>query len=415
MRKRLRNRLAEMFIAGGMLCPAAGTAVSQPVPTGDGSAAAAQILARATAAVAAQTVRPESFRKAGDPDDTGALQAALDTGKSVLLSDNHVYQISHVLIMRTGQRLSGSGPHTVLRATAAWPPPPRSGNGYTVVSNLHYSAPTTTDRGLIVENLAIDGSAVTGPNGGFHGIGFRQAADVVVRNVTCTNVGDCTAFEATTDTLVTDSAASGVTNVAFDHWEGPRNAIVTRSVVHVAPRGDGVMFTGAAGTWTTQRDRSGGHDVASHIQVYGPALAGVIANVLTPGSSLTDVTFEDCHIDLQNGPGSHGIVIAGNITNSRIDHAVIENLNGGDAIAVTRDQWNTPDTVTISNSRVANARTSERNVAPVVALGRHHRVVNVEITGGDYPYAVWTNDRSTTVDSHIAPGKHGGILLRPPP
>src|SRR5262249_32477511 len=109
MKRPPRNSAAQIFVLGGMLCLAAGAAMSQTVPTGDGSAAAAEILARASAAVAATTVRPEDFRKAGDRDDTSALQAALDTGKSVLLSDNRVYQVSHVLIMRPGQRLSGGG------------------------------------------------------------------------------------------------------------------------------------------------------------------------------------------------------------------------------------------------------------------------------------------------------------------
>jgi hypothetical protein len=375
---------------------------------------ASQILARAERGVSRQFVRPEEFRRPEDPDDTRSLQAALDTGQSVQLQDNHVYEISHVLLMRTGQRLAGVGPGTELRAAATWAPPAPTGNDYTLISNVSYAAGSSTDHSLIVENLTIDATSIRRSNGGFHGIGFRQASDIVVRNVICRNIGDCTAFESTTNSLVSDSAATGVTNVGFDHWEGPHNAVVMRSTVHVAKGGDGVMFTGGAGAWTSRRDRSGGHLVASDIHVYGPASAGVTANILTPGSSLTDVSFLNCFVDAQNSRDTSGIIITGNVTNSRIDHVIVQNLNGGQAIAVTPDKWHDPGEVTISNAWITNARVSARNVAPVVALGRGHRLTNVNIESGAYNFAFWFDDPSTSVDGHYKPGADGGVLYRSP-
>jgi hypothetical protein len=79
-----------------------------------------------------------------------------------------------------------------------------------------------------------------------HGIGIRKSRDIVVYNIACERIGDCTPFQADEDYIVRDSLAIGVTNAGFDNREGPRNGTVRHTRTYCAKGATGVMFTGAS-------------------------------------------------------------------------------------------------------------------------------------------------------------------------
>jgi hypothetical protein len=372
-----------------------------------------QILARVNAAVARDTASPDEFRKPGDADDTNSIQAALDTGKSVVLRAKREYVVSRPLRMHSAQRLAGAGPETVLKARNGWMHPAGAErNTFSLITNAGYLETTPHDRSLMVENLSIDASAIGRANGAFHGIGFRQARDVVVRNVHCHRIGDCTAFEATNGTVVVDSDATEVTNVGFDHWEGPVNAVVARVRIEALETGTGVMFTAAAGRWTTHRNRDGHNLIASDVTVTGPMLAGIVANVLTPGGGLSNVTIEDSTVDPASHLNASGIMLSGNITASTVRNVIIENIRGGIPIGIRPNDGQRPQNITVHNMHISNVFLGTRNPAVVVALGRGHTLSGIVITGGSYRYGVWIDDPSTHVVGDIRAGSQGRVLFK---
>jgi hypothetical protein len=387
-----------------------GMQVSIAVGSPDSLPSATAISAQALANVSNTSVHPRFTGDGHSADDTDAIQAALDTGHSVLLPANHTYLISRTLIMHGGQRLAGEGAGVVLSAKRGWVRPVGKPNGYQLLSNVGYSSTDLSDTGLVVENLTIDASEITHGNKGFHGIGFRRARDVLIRSINCVNIGDCTAILASDGTLVPDSSAKGITNVGFDHWDGPQNAMVTNVTVYVAAGGDGVMFTAASSA--PNYGRSGRNLVASGAQVYGPMGVGVTANILASGGSLHNLLIENCLVDVQGNRDSPAIIINGNISDGVIRGVSVLNLNGGQAVALTPDNWGVPGNIVISNVLVLNPATSLRNVAPIVALGRGHYIVNSTIVGGSYNYPVWIDDDSTVVDGQFRNGLRGGILKR---
>lgn len=370
------------------------------------------VAARVAQGVAAKTVSPAAFRTATDPDDTRSIQAALDTGHSVVLEPHRVYVIAHTVLMRPNQRLSG-GKGTVLKAKAGWVRPrPPDRNGYTMISNAGYLSDELADSTLMVEGMTLDGTAITYAVGAFHGIGFRRARDVVVRGVHCIDMGNCTAMEASDGTLVTDSSAEGITNVAFDHWEGPRNATVRNVRVVGRNNGTGVMFTAGAGVWTQQRVRRGGNVMATGVEVRGSMLAGVVANVLSNGSGLSGVHFADIDIDTSHRRGASGVVITGDVSDVTIEDVVIANIEMGMAIGVRPDRWGRPRNVRVRDAVIRNASTGPSNF-PVTALGEGHLLERIRFEGGSYRYAIWTDDPATRVIGPVRPGEAGAILHRP--
>lgn len=357
-------------------------------------------------------VRPEEFRQPGDPDDTLSLQRAAATGRTVALADGKVYTICATI---PGKRFIGLGTGATIAACRTWPAPPKDMPVFPVyafLANPNWGAAEITDSDIVVENITFDGSNITFSNGGFHAVSIRRAQRVLASRLTCRNVGDCTAFLGNRETVVRDSSATGITNVAFDHWEGPVDALVERTRSVCAEKtpdtlGVGVMFTGAS---TDLMDRAGANLVSRRNHVSGPCTVGINANILSKGSSLSNVVSDGDSVDIGGHHGS-GIIFTGNIRGGVIRNARIRDCNGGQGIAVTPDSAEpatkggsgTPSNIRVVSPVVVDCVVGDVNVAPYVMLGTGNALRGAVLRGGRYPRSVWTDSPDTPVELRVEP------------
>lgn len=134
---------------------------------------------------------------------------------------------THVLCMRG----------TVFQPTASY------GATKFVLSNVNYAAGSIIDHDIIIEDCTFD--MTKQDNGGFHAIDIRMTQHVQVLRPNCIKGGDCTAMEATDDTVVADGNATKMLNACWDHWDAPTHGVV---------RG-GEMLNGRHGECWPSRDR----------------------------------------------------------------------------------------------------------------------------------------------------------------
>jgi len=375
-----------------------------------------QTLAVAASDLAALPVHPEAFRQANDRDDARSINQALTTGERVQLAAGKKYYICSPLVLHSGQELFG-GAGTWIVACPNWyaingsSPPNKK-----LIRNEHWDAVLIEDSGLSVHDIGIDGSNLPAAvNGMIHGIGIRKSRDIVVYNIACERIGDCTAFQADEDYIVRDSLATGVTNAGFDNWEGPRNGTVRHTRTYCAKGGTGVMFTGAS---TDLKATSGSNLTSEGNEVYGPCTAAIMFNNLSFGSSLTKIRSIDDRVDAQ-ATGSYGIVIQGDVVAGEVINAIVSNTSTGQAISIRPERYPegvaTPSRIEITGAVLTNDSTSSENVAPVTVFGTDNRIVNVRLHGGRYQYAIQTNDRLLHADGSIDPGTRGAIKIQPDP
>jgi hypothetical protein len=129
----------------------------------------------------------------------------------------------------------------VFVAMQAW----SRGAPFFLLENRNHNAHTITDHDIAIANCGFDAMAQN--HAGFHAINIRMARHVRVSDVRCSGGGDCTAMMATDDTLVENSAARGMLNACWDHWEAPSNGIVRGGFCSTARRGSGLFITGGGG------------------------------------------------------------------------------------------------------------------------------------------------------------------------
>jgi hypothetical protein len=332
----------------------------------------------------------EDYRLLDDPDETLSLQRAGATGRMVSLLEGKTYSICASIPL---QGLTAPGKGATIKACGNFAQVPgERENLYSFVTNPNWSAPSIVDTHIHISNITFDATNIRN-KGAFHAIEIRSVRDIVIDHVTCLNVGDCTALQADDNTIVSHSRAYGIRNVGFDHWEGPRNALLLDSVAYCGRGGDGVMFTAAGTSGLSAR---GGSLVARNIEVVGPCLVGVDINTLGLASGLEDVTLENISIDQQHGNGL-GIRITGNTVRVNILNPIIKNLDGGQAVAVVPDRFGAPSEVVISHPLLTMINTSNVNVAAIALLGARNKLIQPAVSGV-YPYLVWLNDNSTLIE-----------------
>ena len=350
-------------------------------------------------------VRPELFKLYSDSDDTRSIQTAARTGLTVRLQEGKSYTLCESI---SGGRFVGEGRGArIVACKSGFRGLDRPG-GNSFIHNPNWNASEVTDRDLLIENIDFDGINIGPNNGTFHAIKFRMARSILVNVVTCHNVGDCTAFQADVDSHVRNSWAENISNVGFDHWEGPQDASVEYSTVAsckgTAPQA-GIMFTG---TSTSHRDRKGANLLSTHNRVIGAECAsGIQANVLSAGSTLTNVVSSHDTVDMAGGAGV-GIFLTGKIVGGRIDDAELFGGTSNFALATTGDGISgSPSYIRVTKVHIYNWKTDSKNIAPLVILGAHNVVTQTEVAGGSYPYAVRTNDSTTTVTGSFFAGAKG--------
>jgi hypothetical protein len=338
------------------------------------------------------------------------------TGKSVQLDAGRKYYICSPLVIHSRQEFYG-GAGTWLIVCGEWStvngsdPPNKK-----IIRNEHWGAASIEDRDLSIHDIGIDGSKLPNPvNGMTHAIGIRKTRGIVVYHITCKNIGDCTAFQADANYVVSDSLATGVTNAGFDNWEGPKNGTVKHTRSYCAKGGTGVMFTGAS---TELEPTSGSNLISDNNEVYGPCTAGIMFNNLSAGSSLANIKSLNDHVDAQ-GSDSYGIVVQGKVVKGLILNALVSNTSTGQALSVRPERYptatETPSEIAIVNAVLSNDSTSSSNIAPITVFGKDNTILNTQLSGGRYDYAIQTSDRSLKADRHVQPGVYGTIKLQPEP
>lgn len=366
-------------------------------------------------------VRPEQYKLASDPDDTLSFQRAAATGRLLQLKDGSTYTVCAAIgvsrgVLGVGATIKPCTNFTYPRTTAiivttgetrSVPQQPLDSIFY----NVNWSAPALTDNNLVFRGFTIDarGTSVVG-DGEFIPISVRMATNVLVDGVTCYGGGDCTAFQATDGTAIINSSAYLFQNAGFDHWEGPRNALVQNNTVVCAPRRNGgtagadggIMFS-AAGTFLA--DKQGANLTSRGNRISGGCNSGLFVNVLSPGSSLTNVTSEGDQIDATGNASMAGVIFDGNVKGGRITALTALNGNGPNAVLLRQDEAGSgkPSDVLVDGARVSNWTTASANYSPFTLFGTGHMLTNTILKGGTNSTSVATDSATTVVSGTFNP------------
>jgi hypothetical protein len=335
----------------------------------------------------------------GSADDTAALQAAAqaipDSG-GILSVPAGRFRITSTILLKSGTTLMGRGATIVAGTPWRVLPARRPGRspGRALVSNVNVAADEITDHDITVDGLYFEYPGP--PNGNAHAVNFRKVRGVVVTNCHFSGGGNGTAFLACENTEVSHCTSRGTINCAYDHWEGPRAALV-HNCTAICAGGYGILFTGV-GT-EPEDDEVGSNLRAIGNRIENPEQAGIWACSLSRGSALSDVTLSDNTVLIAHTAAS-GIGATGNIRNLTITGNTVEGTRGGNAIFVRPDRWNHARLFQIVGNKLIDCETSDRNIALIQALGEHAVVKDNEATGGRYPSLVWTDDPHAQLEAN---------------
>lgn len=383
--------------------------------SGDGSGVSVTpmpgMIARALSiTIADLPVRPEQYKLASDPDDTLSFKRAAATGRTIGLQDGKTYILCAAVPVL---RVIGLGGGATVKACPGFP----YGSGPTAEPyqsffyNPNWFASVLTDDKLLISNITFDGTDIPangahGSTGEFHALKFRMARNILVDNVHCIKVGDCTAFQATDRTIVRNSTAYFVTNGGFDHWEGPTNALVEGSTIACDPTTAseaGIMFSGASSTL--------GNKQAVNVTSRGNRILGggcktaVFFNQLSSGSSTVNAVSENDTVDAAGNATAGGIIMEGNIQGGRITGFTALNGNGPTAISLRQDAAGSgkPQDILIDGPRAYNWTTASANYSPFTLFGAGHMLTNAILKGGTNATSVATDSATTVVSGTFTP------------
>ena len=242
-------------------------------------------------------------------DATKQLQSMLDKAAGGTLQvPAGTYYLSSTLRIASNTTLRAHGARFVAAST-----------GFAIFKNVNFEVSFGSekiDHDITFEGGTYDyGSFADGTN---HAISIRMARNIIVRDAFFFGGNDATAMLASQNTVVENCHAYGNNNVAYDHWEGPREATVRNCFAYVqGPYAVGIMFTGVGSPGT--------HLTASHAnfennQIYGsnkdPTGPGIIINADGAGCSTEYTRIVANRIANTGG----GIVISGQGENHELRH-----------------------------------------------------------------------------------------------
>jgi hypothetical protein len=173
----------------------------------------------------------------GTRDCTAELQSALiEASGHVLVVPPGNYRLSATLRIAGGTTLRAHGARFFTTASA----------GFNFFNNRNFEAPygaVKIDHNIVFEGGTYDYGLLN--DGSTHAIAMRMAADIVVRDALFLGGNDATAMLASQSTIVENCRAFGQNNCAYDHWEGPQDAVVRGCHAFIRGRNaNGILFTG---------------------------------------------------------------------------------------------------------------------------------------------------------------------------
>lgn len=292
--------------------------------------------------------------------------------------------IERTILIKTGTRVTGSaGARIIPVATGSFTPISDAvvgGTVFTVFANTNCFAGTITDVNITFENLKI--GPVNAVNFGGFGIFIRKAQNVKVINCTGQYMNEMATFLASKDTRVEGCKASNLTIAAFDHWEGPLNAVVTNCTVYDSPHA--VLFNSEA----TIGDAA---HLASNLVVENGEFIRCSSGAIyvaplnaNDGSTIKTVKLIHNHIN-QDAQAYPGIVVASSSDVTILDNT-IEGVAAANIITIGAESASFPSAkFYIDRNTFLNCTIGTNTY--IVALGTEghiegNRTVNSTATGG---------------------------------
>ena len=304
---------------------------------------------------------------------------------------------------------------------------------YAVFVNSGYAIPAKREEGFTFSDFVIGpiSGQVTFDYKGFqsktwngHLIRIHRANKIRIERVIFRNAADGTAFTDSSDTIVRRCSALNMSNVAFDHWFGGGHHVVQDC--HIQSCQWGVLVTGEG---TYGEDAVQRHVRIENVRVVGAGQAAIMANCLSPRSSVTDFQVTNCQID---GAGvvvddrhriyGCGIVGHGDIRNALVRQNTLKNMNGN-PIQFQEESYDSygiesrpPSGCVIVGNRLIDCTPIRRDGSPgslIVLRGPHHRVTDNQSIRGTYDFAVDASYEATAVSGNrMSPGQKGLYKLQ---
>lgn len=247
----------------------------------------------------------------GSADSTSQIQAAMTAAAGgICLLPMGNFRVSATIVMPANTIFIGSGYGTRIYTT--------SGSGFNFVNNANfsatYSASTKVDSNIRVEGIFFDYGALN--DGSTHAVSFRMAQNITVRDCFFSGGNNCTAMLACISTLVenchTPIGATGLSNAAYDHWDGAQDFTVRGCSAALASAANGCLCTGTGTVGNEVRTTTNG--TFEDCYFYGGGGYGVLANAGASGCVVSNIHIRNIKLNgtaggvaFQGAGGQHTI------------------------------------------------------------------------------------------------------------
>lgn len=361
----------------------------------------------------AGTFSPLDYGAVGDgtTDDTAAVQAAYDAvgtnGGTVILPRGYSFALSATIIVKSKTITLGGG-RLVGRASASWP----SGQ-FWCFKNTNFDATSITDVDLMFFGIEVDWSAVSA-SGTSHLFHFRMARNVVVSECKGINAASATAFLACDDTVVEKCRFTGFYNCGIDHWENPKNAVVTENYLETTVSAQMVNFNPDPTTGSSVGYIADGFTMSNNVLVSteNPSTPCQI-EPLAPGSIVRNVT-----ISGNVFKGSY-LAIRGDIRGASVVGNTFSDLLGDVEAVISYLNWSgTPSAITVSDNVIRDPVTASPNLGVIRVECDSGIIADNQIMGTAYSVAaiyrgttncqIWGNYVERTAARHPGFLQDGG-------
>ena len=370
--------------------------------------------------IAGETILADSFANQANPVQAALNAAAAAGGGTVYLKGGSAYTLTASLVIASNTRLlCGKGATLTFNGTG-W-----TGADEFGLANLNHDASVLTDHDIAIEgcNFVAAGSFVM--DGVFHHIDLRMTQHVRITRNVFTGGGDGTAILASTDWLVAHNSMSGAQNACWDSWDATSGTFSNFSISdnpYCSTATYGVLVTG-----TNTGSLAAG--VATQGTVAGNTITVTGQNGLAiwigdsdgdpAGSGAAGILVAH---NLMSGDGTHGyncVRVSGATTNILVEGNDCANSPAGAnaegqafASEPGGSAGNPVNTVFEGNS-VHGVATSAGQLAPIVLNGAGDVAIANHVSGGGYPYAIYSQANGASqiiAGNHLDPGTSGRIV-----
>ena len=345
------------------------------------------------------------------PDATTQLNAALTAAAgSQLFVPPGNYLISAPIFVSSNTDVSCAGPgatfvaeHNLQNGNGTTQPP-----GYAMMVNQDWNATSLTDTNIAIHNCGFT-FAWFGAFTGSDAIHFMYAQNILVDHINCYGGDDCTAMQASSNTVVRNSTAAATINACWDHWMHPAYGYVFGN--YCTPNGGyGILYNSVVG-------------VGNNVGLGGDFEGNTILE--TPGANLIVGIWIGSLGAANAGPTAYGAIVAGNtidggagnglcIKNEGASFEVMIRANvcknataAGVAIEDISDSSGTPTNTQIAFNSIRGWATTGTN-PEIYTNGTGTNVNNNRTSAATYAFALQlAGVAERSLDNYFAAGSSG--------